>query len=56
MSATATRSSRPRLNHRGRGAGGLVTPAATTARIRRVVVTRRPVSVLGLEPELIGPA
>ncbi len=49
-SATATRSRRPRRSHRGRGAGGAVTPAAMSAAILRLV------SGLGLRPEVIGPA
>ena len=52
----ATRSTRPRFSHRGRGAGGLVTPAATTVAIRRTAVAPRPVLGLGLEPGFIGPA
>jgi len=55
-SATATRSTRPRLSHRGRGAGGLVTPAANTAAIWRLAVALRPVLGLGLEPGFIAPA
>jgi hypothetical protein len=49
-SATATRSRRPRRSHRGRGAGGAVTPLAMSAAILRLVPG------LGLRPEVIGPA
>jgi hypothetical protein len=43
-SATATRSSRPRRSHRGRGVGGLVTPASNAA------------ASLRLRSEIIAPA